>query len=446
MADVPAAPRPQRQGHVRNCALALALALWLALVAGGCSRAAPSLAVPPAGSDQPSREPSLVLEIPWAGEFVITDARYIGPLAEGLALLPASPAAGAACTGKTIFARLETEPGLAAHFTVTGDPPCQVALAGRTARPSPEFIAAWGRLLDRQEIPSAEPPPFYVGAELRQPGPAAFGPVISYTAPPDNRGRIRRYSLAVPLPEVPKDLPVFRTSPEDPARIGDFSRSFGLREPPVVKQGVATWAAGRIGFEPATGTFWFDAPPNSEAAGPWTTPPATAAQFSAAAERWLRQRGLWPEGLTRFGVEGDPAGGKVVVVVYRTLSGLPVYALEPLRLQISAEKGVLHVRGQYLPPVEMSSYPTRSAESAWASLQAGHWLDRRDPGVFDGGGSPLPETGRLAAFEVARLELAYWEGPPDRQNGLLLPWYLFRNTEGQALYLPAVDPAFTGWP
>jgi hypothetical protein len=127
--------------------------------------------------------------------------------------------------------------------------------------------------------------------------------------------------------------------------------------------------------------------------------------------------------------------GSVTLYAYlRAIDGLPVYTNKAVAGIVTSTGTVLAI-GRRRPLLAASPYPLRTPMSAWQLVQQGRWLTM----FLDDDSSPDPA--RIDEFAVTSIELAYAETEANASHELMQPYYLFRDSAGHTLYVPAVaDP------
>ncbi|WP_246938742.1 hypothetical protein [Bacillus pinisoli] len=128
--------------------------------------------------------------------------------------------------------------------------------------------------------------------------------------------------------------------------------------------------------------------------------------------------------------------GYWTVVYYRYVNGYKVYADKPLKVAFDQEGRAISIEGRRRPIIEESYYPTRTPKEALEELQKGNWLHLY---VQD---FSLPLEKNMERFVIKEMELAYHEQHPGYSRQVLQPYYVFKNIEGQALYIPAIIDAY----
>lgn len=204
------------------------------------------------------------------------------------------------------------------------------------------------------------------------------------------------------------------------------------------------WLNGDGTYSYVTQGRWPEAQPDADASFP-------DQEAVALADSFLRKRALLPEGFTVWQVEpaiavrGDNLKQQIVgktVLYHRTLSGLPVYGVSRIAVDIARWQDQLAVVGvsSYYHPVEpYRTVPLRNVDSALADLEAGI-------GAVD-----LPDNAKRALAE--RVSLGYWEDPEPARQPFVQPVYHFEGTawvgdQPQAFVanVAALDPSVTQRP
>ncbi|RDU37872.1 hypothetical protein DRW41_08635 [Neobacillus piezotolerans] len=129
--------------------------------------------------------------------------------------------------------------------------------------------------------------------------------------------------------------------------------------------------------------------------------------------------------------------GSWTVTFYRYINGYKVYVDKPIRIGFDKEGRVVSIAGRRKPIIEESYYPTRSPNEAIEDLLKGKWL-LLDAYEF------FPEFNRETdQFVITDIEIAYHEQQPFTSRQVMQPYYVFKNKEGQALYVPAIADPYT---
>ncbi|WP_053365733.1 hypothetical protein [Bacillus sp. FJAT-27245] len=128
--------------------------------------------------------------------------------------------------------------------------------------------------------------------------------------------------------------------------------------------------------------------------------------------------------------------GSWTVTFFRYINGYKVYVDKPIRIRFDNKGRVTSIEGRRRPIIEESYYPTRSPNEAIEELKKEKWLHLY---IYEYG---VPEfDGNVGEFVITHIEIAYHEQHPDAPRQVMQPYYVFKNKEGQALYVPAIaDP------
>ncbi|WP_316572644.1 hypothetical protein [Neobacillus sp. YIM B06451] len=130
--------------------------------------------------------------------------------------------------------------------------------------------------------------------------------------------------------------------------------------------------------------------------------------------------------------------GSWTVTFYRYINGYKVYVDKPLRVGFDTEGRVSYIEGRRRPIIEESDYPTRSLNEAIEELKKGKWLHLY---IYEYG---VPKfDGNVDQFVITDIEIAYHEQQPFTSRQVMQPYYIFKNKEGQALYVPAIADPYT---
>lgn len=119
--------------------------------------------------------------------------------------------------------------------------------------------------------------------------------------------------------------------------------------------------------------------------------------------------------------------------------GRPFYTDRGFHAVIDNTGRLSHLIVRRRPLVGRSLYPVRSPEEALALLMEGQ-------GFTWSILTPIGEPEPGAAFIVTSVEIVYIMPHVLAANELVLPYYLFRNEAGEALFIPAVADPWFGWP
>ena len=127
--------------------------------------------------------------------------------------------------------------------------------------------------------------------------------------------------------------------------------------------------------------------------------------------------------------------GPVIRYAYfRVIEGLTVYTNKAIA-GIVTSGGDVWAIGRRRPLLVASAYPLRSPSSAWQLVQQGRWIT-----IFVDDDTS-PDSARIDEFVVTAVELAYAETEVNASHELMQPYYVFRDSAGHALYVPAIaDP------
>ncbi|WP_409274721.1 hypothetical protein V1499_06385 [Neobacillus sp. SCS-31] len=129
--------------------------------------------------------------------------------------------------------------------------------------------------------------------------------------------------------------------------------------------------------------------------------------------------------------------GGWTVTFYRNINGYKVYVDKPIRVGFDKDGRVVSITGRRKPIIEESYYPTRSPNEATEELKKGKWL-LLDIYEF------VPDfDGHVDEFVITDIEIAYHEQQAFTSRQVMQPYYVFKNKEGQALYVPAIADPYT---
>lgn len=128
------------------------------------------------------------------------------------------------------------------------------------------------------------------------------------------------------------------------------------------------------------------------------------------------------------------------VLFHRRVSGIPVYTNKGLVIQFDRSGRITDLIGRRRPLESYSTYPLRSVEDAWRLVLDGKWITFY---VDDGG---PPGNADIERFIVRDVELAYVEAEVVEPLQIMQPFFVFRNEQRRAVYVPAVAPSHVTWP
>lgn len=115
----------------------------------------------------------------------------------------------------------------------------------------------------------------------------------------------------------------------------------------------------------------------------------------------------------------------------RHLGGVPIFTNLGVAL-VGLRDGGTQALGRRRPILGLSRYPIRSPMEAWNLLVAG-----RGQTMYVDDGAPLDAV-QLPEFVATSVELVYLELQVQGPRELMQPYYAFRQSDGRALYIPAV--------
>jgi hypothetical protein len=127
-----------------------------------------------------------------------------------------------------------------------------------------------------------------------------------------------------------------------------------------------------------------------------------------------------------------------LVVFNQHVDTYPIYIDRPLAVWVNAKDQVTSIQGRRRPFIEQSVYPLRSAEEAWQLLTQGCSF-----GINISAYVPRLPSG--TTFEAHAVELAYLVSHANASREIMQPYYVFRNEDGQGLFVPAVAEPFVEW-
>lgn len=276
---------------------------------------------------------------------------------------------------------------------------------------------------DPESYPAATPEPgrLWVVDRARELPPLAFG--VLPTEGQAGRLTVREFRLNASLPTAPAELPVYLGG-----RYPDRHREVFDR---TVRTGM---------FVPQYSSVFY---PQSAPLGE----PAPVGGAEAAGERAARVLTdlglLMPDAMLSTAV--TQPNGEWSVIFYRRVGGdgPVVYSESNLTVKLNRAGQATYILTHRRPLLSASRYPLRSPGEAWRLLMEGRgrtlYVDLDPRRVSQG------ETG--ARFTVTRVGLAYVEAEPFLPRQIVQPYYIFHDSAGNALYVPAVaDPWLEWWP
>ncbi len=319
-----------------------------------------------------------------------------------------------------------------------------VLLAGCTSAGTPGAAAASASTAPctvTSPVPSSAAPqfpPFLPADDTTVTGTAGFG-VVPILDQPDQR-HIEHYQLTAKA-ALPKTAPVFRLSVAGMPPADQLGPMFGLSDSPLPPTSdpapMYAWASNPgLQYEPTLGRYYWAAQPDVLR----VDLPSDRESARAIARNFLTVRGLLPpDSSSVVDVEAPSAGAPTVWTVYfkRNICSVPVYN-GGVVVQIDNAGGI-GVNVLHRPIVGGSSYPLRSAASAWEQVKAGHWY--ASDGTFD------EDHPTLASFRADQVEICYretWLYPLGEDY--LVPMYCFYDSHQHVrLYFPSIGDALLNW-
>lgn len=231
---------------------------------------------------------------------------------------------------------------------------------------------------------------------------------------------VRSFALDGVLPDAPAQLPVYEVGSYPASHLALFNRTVANPQ--------------RWEYLPAySEAQYVSKVPLGEAA-----PVATA---QAAVERARTLLGdLLPPGSGYPLVTPLSRGGWQLIFNRYAPYGWRVFTDHPFTVALDGDGRVTAVSGRRRPILTQSLYPLRSPQDAYKLLTQGRWLH-----LYITDGSPVLQ-GEIQRFTVKSVELAYHEVQSTEPRQIMQPYYVFRNEQGQALYVPAVADPWVHWP
>jgi len=293
-------------------------------------------------------------------------------------------------------------------------PEAPVAPVDATTAPSPTGVVQPGQDQGAGPSPAAT---FWVPDQPQTLPPHAFGP-LPPDWHPDPFLTIGAYDLKVPLPEAPPELDVYQ--------VGEYPPKHLVTAGTATLKDLRKWR-----FIPEYSLVQYDGntPLGTK------TPVTTAAQAEQQAAQVLREQGLlMPDSM-------DPTSRQVSdgvwrVCFFRRIDDVVVYTNKALCVQPGRDGQVMGILGRRRPLLARSQYPLRSPADAWKLVTDDHW---HTMSVDDGGPQ---QPGSFDQFVVTKVELAYVEGEVITAQQVMQPYYVFRNEQQHALYVPAVSDVY----
>lgn len=271
----------------------------------------------------------------------------------------------------------------------------------------------WGTA-DTWGVPPVEG--FWASDDPVRKGAVAFG-ILDRPTTLRGTWHISHYELAAPLPEVPPELNVYMvgsypaTHRENLQKAIPFSEFWEYHPSHAL---VLHVAAAPIGERVPNATPALAEQKAREFLGHLLLPDSTDAAVTKTEFGWL-------------------------VVFNRQHDGITFYHDKPFTVSLNEHLQIIGGHGRRRPLTKVSSYPARSPAEAWSLLQQGKGLS-----LYIATDPVLPE--QIDAFSVTQVELAYYQGlaiGPEQPMG---PFYLFRNSSGHTLAIPAVTEPYFDWP
>ncbi|MFD1737010.1 hypothetical protein ACFSCX_10590 [Bacillus salitolerans] len=225
---------------------------------------------------------------------------------------------------------------------------------------------------------------------------------------------ITNYELDTTLPTIPQELPVYIQG-SYPAHHKELLKTF-------------TPYADVLEYHPSYSGIYFAG--LNPLTGPMEKP--TEQKILQRAKEILGELRM-PDTNTSSIIQS--ANGGWTTIFYRSINGYKVYVDKPLIVWFDKEGSALGLAGRRRPIIEESLYPTRSPEEAWKNLRDGK-------GIHPYINNFAPEwNNNNDRFTITEVEVAYHEQQPTEPRQVLQPYYVFKNKEGQAIYIPAIaDP------
>ncbi len=282
-----------------------------------------------------------------------------------------------------------------------------------TTAPAPTGVVQPGQAQDALPSPVAT---FWVADQPETLPPQAFGPLPPDWYP-DPSLTIDAYELKVPLPETPPELDVYQ--------VGDYPSKHLVTAGTSTLKDLRAWE-----FIPEYSLVQYDGrvPLGTQ------TLVTTTAQAEQQAAQVLREHGLlMPDSLEP--TSWHVSEGVWQVCFFRRIDDVVVYTNKALCVQLNRDGQVMSIIGRRRPLLARSPYPLRSPTDAWQRVMEGEWQTMP---VDDGTSQP---QGALERFVVTKVELAYVEGEVTAAQQMMQPYYVFRNEQQHAVYVPAVSDA-----
>lgn len=226
------------------------------------------------------------------------------------------------------------------------------------------------------------------------------------------RGTDVRYQLEASFPDLPGIAPVWRVRfASDPAWLEETRKRLGIAE-----RVEAQWdkvphlsplrghQAGPLSLSATGGWSYYPGVPSgtvpavsSPAPAPTAQPPGPPVSDEEArqsAERWLKQAGLYPAESVETHVQRIPRAPDVATVRMYPAAGSPFAAAGDVpSIGLTVRAGRVEMASGLWPAAveEAGAVPLRTAQEAWADLQAGIGVVSpwRREGIFDGADNPV---------------------------------------------------------
>lgn len=149
----------------------------------------------------------------------------------------------------------------------------------------------------------------------------------------------------------------------------------------------------------------------------------------------LRERGLlMPDSMEP--TTQPTSDGTWRVYFFRHVNDVVVYTNKALSVQLNRDGQAEDIIGRRRPLLARSPYPLRSPTDAWKRVTDGHWHS-----LYVDDGAPW-QHGALERFVVTKVELAYAEGEVITAQQIMQPYYVFRDEQQHAVYVPAIADAY----